>query len=98
VDRGTPVDPLGQPQLNARRVRTTRVGAPMKTRFPKEPHHSRAADDPLTAKSRKQVTLSARKSRGSKGEPHRKDLGRHLMPPISSAGFHAFQILARLIR
>ena len=47
------VAPLGQPQLNVPERKSHPRGKPPRPRFPKEPHHRRAADDSLTAKSRK---------------------------------------------
>ena len=58
----------GQPQLNVPEKKSHPREAPA-ARFPKEPHHRRAADDSLAAESRKQVTSSAWKSRGSPGKP-----------------------------
>jgi hypothetical protein len=45
VIRGTPVAPLGQPQLNVPEKKSHPRGRPLQPRFPKEPHHRRAADD-----------------------------------------------------
>jgi hypothetical protein len=53
LSRGTPVAPLGQPQLNVPERKSHPRGKPLQPTFPKEPHHRRAADESLTAKSRK---------------------------------------------
>jgi hypothetical protein len=49
VIRGTPVAQMGQLQLNVPEKKNHRGprGKPLQTRFPKEPHHRRAADDSL---------------------------------------------------
>jgi hypothetical protein len=50
VIRRTPVVPLGQPHLNVPEKKNHPQGRPLQPRFPKEPHHRRAADDSLAAK------------------------------------------------
>jgi len=51
VNRGTPVAPLGQPQLNDPGNKSHPRKRPLQPRFPNEPHHRRTADDSLTAKT-----------------------------------------------
>jgi hypothetical protein len=80
VSRGTPVAPLGQPQLNVPEKKSHPVGA-LQPRFPKEPHHRRAADDSLTAKkpqaSNRRSSAWMEIERVKKGGDG-KGLGRHL--------------------
>ena len=52
ITSGPPVAPLGQPQLNVPERKSHPHEKPLQTRFPKEPHHRRAANDSLTAESR----------------------------------------------
>ncbi len=48
-EQGDPVAPLGQPQPNVpERKSHPRDWKPLQPRFPKTPHHRRAADDSLT--------------------------------------------------
>jgi hypothetical protein len=44
------VAPPGQQLLNVPEKKSHPRGRPLQTRFPKEPHHHRAADDSLAAK------------------------------------------------
>ena len=66
VNRKTPVAPLGQPQLNVPERKSHPRGKPLQPRFPKEPHHRRAADDSLTAKSRKHTEGIHRRGDGGR--------------------------------
>jgi len=66
VNRGSPVAPLGQPQLNVPERKSHPRGKPLQPRFPKEPHHRRAADDSLTAKSRKHTEGIHRRGDGGR--------------------------------
>jgi hypothetical protein len=121
VNRGTPVAPLGQPQLNVPETKSHPLsppssrGRPLQPRFPKElqreapaaslqprfakePHRRRAADDILTAKQPSASNVIRLEIERVKEGERARALAGTSAPSISSAGFHAFQILARLIR
>jgi hypothetical protein len=78
VNRGNPVAPLGQPQLNVPEKESHTCGRPLQPIFPQEPHHRRAADNLLTAKT-PQVSnvfrLGIERVKGGEG----KGLGLHLI-------------------
>jgi len=67
VNRGTPVAPLGQPQLSVPEAKSHPVGGPCSPDFPKSPITAGPRTTHQQLNSRKQVTSSAwnLKSRGS---------------------------------
>ena len=84
--------------MNVREKKSHPRGRPLQLRYPNEPHHRRFADDSLAAKKlQASNVIRLEIERVKQGGKRARALAATSAPPISSAGFHAVQILARLI-
>ena len=71
MNRGTPVAPTGTAAAECPGEEEPPAGRPLQTRFPKEPHHRKAANDSLAAKKQQAsnvICLEIERVEGGRGQ------------------------------